>query len=362
MNDTTEKRHHAFGFLGLRLQGSVRFFLLAAFLVHFLQLLACWLVGYLPLVSLNVASCAVYLSLLLIERKHPALAATLAELEVICFAMASTVLAGLQGGFFLYLVCLLALIAYLGDAVEGCRFTAAVQTLDLMGLAALLCASRRLPVSLAPYPAPEDSALFFFFATNLAICVSITLLSVYLSSQTLRRRNQELVALNANLEYLASHDPLTGLQNRRNLYKQLESLCSNTAQNRHFCAALCDIDNFKAFNDQYGHNHGDLVLVAIAECITGCVRADDIVCRWGGEEILILFPGTPLDAAREVVGRIQSQLHQLTASGESPFFREVTLTFGLTQHASGQSPQDLVAQADRLLYQGKQAGKNCVIC
>ena len=124
---------------------------------------------------------------------------------------------------------------------------------------------------------------------------------------------------------------------------------------------MADIDNFKQFNDQYGHGHGDLVLIAVADCIRTCVRETDSVCRWGGEEIVITFFNAPSDTAREVLQSIRRELHALTAQGRPPFFREVTLTFGLVQHGLGQSAQELMSEVDRLLYKGKQEGKNCIM-
>lgn len=358
---STFKRSYFRRFIDIWLQHSARCFLLATFCIHLLQLPVCLLLSSLPLFWLNCISCSVYLFLLRLEKKRPDLAVTGAEVEMIFFALSASAIAGLQSGFFLYLICLLALSSYLGDAVEHCSVSAA-QLLDLEGIAALLCLNSGIPLQIAGFPAPTGPPLFALFSMNLCICVFITLMSVYLASQVLRRQNRELEAANHNLEYIASHDPLTGLQNRRNLYEQLESLCRDAdTKGRVFCVAMADIDDFKSFNDQYGHNHGDLILTTIADCIRACTRENDIICRWGGEEILILFPHTPMTAAKSVLIRIQTELHKLTAEAKAPFFREVTLTFGLTQHSPGQSAREVVEDADRLLYEGKQTGKDCVM-
>jgi|GEM_PF-1743794 len=343
------------------LRHSARCFLLTTFCIHLLQLPVCLLINSLPLFWLNCVSCAVYLFLLHLGKKRPDLAVTGAEVEMIFFALSTSAVAGLQSGFFLYLICLLALSSYLGDAVEHCSVTAA-QVLDLEGVAVLLCVSGGIPLQIAGSPTPAGSTLFVLFSMNLYICIFVTLMSVYLASQALRRRNRELESANHNLKYIASHDPLTGLQNRRDFYEQLESLCREAdKKGLVFCAAMADIDDFKSFNDQFGHSYGDLVLTTISNCIRSCTREDDIICRWGGEEMLILFPHTPIAAAKAVLIRIQAELHKLTAEAKAPFFRKVTLTFGLTQHIAGQSAQELVSEADRLLYEGKQTGKDCVM-
>ena len=358
---STAKRSYFRRFIDIWLQHNVKCFLLVTLCIHLLQLPVCLLLNSQPLFWLNCISCTVYLFLLRLEKKRPNLAVMGAEVEIIFFTLSASAVAGLQSGFFLYLLYLLTLNFYLGDAVEHCSVTT-LQVLDLEGIAVLLCLNGGIPLRMAVFPALTGLPLIALFSLNLCICVFFTLMSVYLASQSLRQQNQALQAVNHNLEYIASHDPLTGLQNRRNLYEQLESLCRDADTNDLvFCVAMADIDDFKSFNDQYGHSHGDLILTTIADCMRSCTRENDIICRWGGEEILILFPRTPMAAAKAVLTRIQTELHNLTAEAKAPFFREVTLTFGLTQYVTGQSPQELVEDADRLLYEGKQTGKDRVM-
>lgn len=359
---TTAKTSYFRCFVGIWLQNSAKFFLLSSFCIHALEIPVCLFVDSLPLLFLNSLSCSVHLLLLHTEKKRPDLAVTFAEVEVLFFAISASSVAGMESGFFLHLICLLATSSHLADTVEHCSVTA-VQVLVLEGFVVLLCVSGDIPLKIEGVPALSDAALHLLFVMNLIICVCTMLVSVYLSSQTLRRRNQELEAANRNLEYIASHDPLTGLQNRRNLYEQLESLCLDAdREGAIFCAAMADIDDFKSFNDQYGHSHGDLVLTTIANCACSHIGEKDIICRWGGEEILILFVSTSIPKAKNILLQIQSDLHTLTAGTKPPFFQEVTLTFGLAQHIFGQSAQELVSEVDRLLYRGKLAGKNCVVC
>lgn len=359
--NSTAKRSYFRRFIDVWLQHDVKCLLLVTLCIHLLQLPVCLLLNSLPLFWLNCISCTVYLFLLRLEKKKPNLAVFGAEVEIIFFTLSASVIAGLQSGFFLYLIYLLPLNFYLGEAVEHCSVTT-LQVLDLEGIAALLFLNGGIPLRIVHFPALTGLPLFTLFSLNLCICVFFTLIAVYLTGQSLHRQNQALKAVNHNLEYIASHDPLTGLQNRRNLYEQLESLCRDAdANGSAFCVAMADIDDFKSFNDQYGHSHGDLILTTIADCIRSCTRADDVICRWGGEEILILFPRTPTAAAKTVLNRIQTELHKLTAHEKAPFFREVTLTFGLTQYITGQSPGELVEEADHLLYEGKQTGKDRVM-
>ena len=348
-------------FTNIWLRSSARFFLITAGLMHFGQIFFGLMLHYPPLTWLNVFSCSLYILFIWLEKRERVPAVVLAELEVVLFATLATLMMGLDSGFYLYFICLLAMSSYLSDAAPGCPI-AVVQAPTVVILAVLLLLRDRVLLTIPGYPPLDEDELFCLFVMNTAICVFTTTMSVYLASQTLRRRNQDLENANANLEYIAGHDPLTGLQNRLNFYDQLEGLCRSSEEDgRIFCVAMADIDNFKQFNDEYGHGHGDLVLISVAECIRSCVRETDVVCRWGGEEIVITFFDAPLHEAREALERVRAKLHERTAQGRAPFFREVTLTFGLVQHRPGQSAQELMGEADLLLYKGKQEGKNCII-
>jgi diguanylate cyclase (GGDEF)-like protein len=119
---------------------------------------------------------------------------------------------------------------------------------------------------------------------------------------------------------------------------------------------MIDIDRFKQVNDTFGHPVGDCVLELLAHDLTSRLRATDHVARWGGEEFLVVLPDTDragavtvLDEVREFVAR---------ARDEVPDF---TVSVGVAQWQHGQAPEDLVAHADRKLYEAKQAGRNCTL-
>ena len=348
-------------FVDLWLHNSAKHFLHAVFLCHIAQLPLCLFLDSRPLAYLNAASAVIYLLLFLLENHQPCLAVIFSELEIILFSLIASALAGFYSGFFLYLICLLAISAFLGDSVENTPTLLAL-VLDLEAIIVLVCVQKNIPLQIPGITPLRGRDLTVLFVWNLVVCVSTIILSVQLTSQALRRRNHELESANLHLEYLASHDPLTGLQNRRNIHELLEDLCQEShVKKTQFCLAMADVDDFKNFNDQYGHCHGDLVLTLLADCIRSCIREGDIICRWGGEEIMILFMNTPKDAARDILLRIQAQLHNLNCKPDSPLPHAVTLTFGLAEYASGQTPHELVSEADRLLYQGKLSGKNCVM-
>lgn len=102
----------------------------------------------------------------------------------------------------------------------------------------------------------------------------------------LNRSHDEIIKVNEQLGRMAKLDTLTGLFNRRGIQPFLD-ICSVSGRN--FCIAMCDIDDFKNVNDSYGHDVGDEVIARTARTIRECIKPDDHVCRWGGEELYFLW-------------------------------------------------------------------------
>lgn len=162
------------------------------------------------------------------------------------------------------------------------------------------------------------------------------------------------------LEDAASHDPLTGLLNRREMGRILitESLRTKRYK-RPFSLISCDIDNFKKINDHYGHQFGDTVLKMIADLFRGGTRAQECLCRWGGEEFLLLLPETPFDGAMIVAERLRKRISEETIV----FGREeltVTLSFGVGEFDPAMSIDENIELIDKAMYKAKKAGKNRV--
>jgi len=156
----------------------------------------------------------------------------------------------------------------------------------------------------------------------------------------------------------ARRDPLTQLPNRR----AFEEAFSNKALTRGpMCIAVCDVDHFKSVNDRFGHAVGDRVLKAIAEALSqSCVG--HLVTRYGGEEFAILFSGATLEKAQETLEAarmfVQGKRYKLRDSDEP--LGEITFSAGLTPVAEGEMHQTAFHRADRLLYEAKSGGRNCV--
>src|SRR5690554_5327177 len=119
------------------------------------------------------------------------------------------------------------------------------------------------------------------------------------SQRQLQRKLEEINALQIQLRELAHRDPLTGLYNRRHLDAQLLDNVVNRKADSNLCLLLIDIDHFKRINDEFGHQAGDQVLARLAGLLTSHCRSSDIICRYGGEEFVVLLPEVTIGAAVE---------------------------------------------------------------
>ena len=163
----------------------------------------------------------------------------------------------------------------------------------------------------------------------------------------MRERNQAL-------QQASTHDPLTGLPNRRLVGERLEQLIG---ERRRFTLALLDIDHFKLINDRHGHDIGDRLLVAITQELSATLRHYDLCGRWGGEEFLLLLADTDLDEAQTIVERLRHRLADVTIHDDGQPL-SVTVSAGLSQHRRGEPHQHTLKRADEALLKAKRDGRN----
>lgn len=175
----------------------------------------------------------------------------------------------------------------------------------------------------------------------------------------------QLQHANERLHYLATHDQLTGLGNRRYFDTYLERewrRIKREAQHHPLTLILCDIDYFKQYNDTYGHPTGDQCLIAVAQALCQAVnRPADLVARYGGEEFTIILPDTDLEGAECIVHTIQTVIRNLAIPHSSSLVDPyITLSFGIACGYPDQmdSTHLLIAAADQALYQAKHNGRN----
>ena len=173
---------------------------------------------------------------------------------------------------------------------------------------------------------------------------------------------QELTDLKNQLELAAKTDPLTKLLNRRGIEERfVEEISRNSRSKKPFCVVLCDIDFFKKVNDTHGHDAGDHILIEVALLLKKEVRKQDIVCRWGGEEFVMLLPETSLEGGEHLAEKIRSCIES-----QEPVFAgkdiPVTMSLGIAEfNEKNNSIDTIIKQADNCLYHAKKSGRNQVV-
>jgi len=164
------------------------------------------------------------------------------------------------------------------------------------------------------------------------------------------------------LASLAIRDPLTGLFNRRYLGESLEREVRRTARNgMPIGVIILDVDNFKRFNDTFGHGAGDTMLNSMAKLLRSRTRAGGIASRYGGEEFTLVMPEATLESTRVRAEQLRREVKQLQVQYESRVLGQITLSLGVAsfpQH--GSSAQSLLQAADSALYEAKHGGRDRV--
>lgn len=201
------------------------------------------------------------------------------------------------------------------------------------------------------HAAPSHDAIFRTFLINVAIAAAITLMVLGISLLTQGRYQRRLARQ-------ASVDPLTEALNRRSaeeLHARLRDECQR--HDASLSIVVLDVDHFKQINDLHGHQTGDRVLRHLVDRIRQHMRDGDAICRWGGEEFVLLLNGCALDGALALAERIRHNLAQQPLQvGDHPL--RLTISGGVTQTQAHESLAAVVQRADTALYAAKHAGRN----
>ncbi len=181
------------------------------------------------------------------------------------------------------------------------------------------------------------------------------------TNRQLHARIEEIGRLQVALQELAVRDSLTGLYNRRYLDETLEREVSRARREGiPLSLVMLDIDHFKRVNDTYGHQVGDEVLRMLASTLLADIRAEDVACRYGGEEFLILLPNMPLETTMLRAQAWRSAVEALRVT-HGNFQIAFTISLGVAAYPEhGKTPDDLTRCADQALYRAKHEGRNQV--
>ena len=192
------------------------------------------------------------------------------------------------------------------------------------------------------------------FRINLVISLLISLIILGIVIFIVRHYSKKL-------EHMAYVDKLTDSYNRNAFQLIFSQLLKEEKRlNRKISLLLLDLDHFKSVNDKYGHNCGDFVLKSFSELILNTIRETDILCRWGGEEFVVLLVDCSLEKTIDVAEKIRVALFNL----EIPFWKDIiriTVSIGVAERLENENLSQLINRADRMMYRAKDQGRNQVV-
>lgn len=337
-----------------------------AYMLAAMHFIVCVIFALIPLITLSaINGCfgVFYVTIVrnLIKQHKYTAALYISLLEVLVINFFETFCLGPSFGFILYNISLISAIFYFAFVIDRFKKKEIIPLAFSLFCAASYCISYFLMQVMEPvYLLEESRWAHILHIFNALATFAFLIFFSFLFIWEIKANQGKLASQNEQLHEMAHKDPLTHLMNRRYmnqiLQQKMEQLKST---GKRFSLILGDIDDFKKVNDTYGHDAGDYVLVTVSEIISSSVREGDAVCRWGGEEILILVHD-PLNSAANAAERIRKNI------AEHPFNYEgqdikVTMTFGVCESIPGYRIEDLVQRADEHLYTGKKSGKNIVV-
>jgi diguanylate cyclase (GGDEF)-like protein len=186
---------------------------------------------------------------------------------------------------------------------------------------------------------------------NLSISAVISVIILILTNMTISVYQEKL-------EDMASTDSLTGAYNRRAFDIIIGQTLKDAVRNKtDISLIMFDIDHFKETNDRFGHSAGDAVLGIITKIANSCLRSSDVICRWGGEEFLILLKQCDINKAFDIAEKIRMAVGNIPALYEG---REInaTISLGVAQYRELESEESLFSRVDKALYEAKNQGRN----
>jgi diguanylate cyclase (GGDEF)-like protein len=168
--------------------------------------------------------------------------------------------------------------------------------------------------------------------------------------------------LHEKLRNQAIRDPLTAMYNRRYFEETAARELLRAGENRSSVGVIMiDVDHFKRFNDSYGHEAGDAVLQRVGQMLQSHTRVEDVVCRYGGEEFVMLLPGLPSDAIVRRAQELRESVNELSVRFHGETLARITISCGVSMFPDqGHACADLIDAADHALYRAKQGGRDRV--
>ncbi len=269
-------------------------------------------------------------------------------LEVLGHAILAVAMIGWDTGFHYYI--LLVIPVAVISSIRPVSLKGATVLGVMMTYLALDVAFRHTGPARELTPAVVDGLHYFNVVGVMAILIFLAGYYYYLINRATH-----------SLQELASVDPLTQLLNRRAISEVIRhQVASRSTSGANLAFVLCDLDHFKVINDTRGHDAGDQVLRAVSAILRQALRDGDSIARWGGEEFLVVLPGTDSTHARRLAERLRQEVAALRIThGDTSF--GVTMTLGVASLLPGESSEQAIARADTALYDGKREGRDRVV-
>lgn len=304
-------------------------------------------------------------------------------LEVLLHALICTVIQGMEVAFYLFPLMITPLCAYylfiFCNKKKFFRIAVVMVCTSLISLAGVFVFIENVGTvyELTGMHVLSHTEILTIRTINIIFTFVLLVVFTAIFYIEVMRLFSQLRESNEKLNFIATHDALTGLSNRHSLWKFFDEL---EQSKDHYCVVMGDLDDFKKINDTYGHDCGDIVLKSVANVILGKKNeGSDMACRWGGEEMLLVMRGTREDCF-DRIDKIKTEISSLGIVHEGRPVK-VTMTFGFadseemkdlrkpedvevvtaTRTAAHIGMENLISVVDKRLYIGKRSGKNVII-
>lgn len=329
--------------------------------VHVFLLVIFYIFRIMPLFYFNIGSVlsyAVCFWLMSGDREYYLAIYLITFIEVLMHSFATTICLGWKFGFAQYIIAIVPVSFYIcyNLNVENKKFT--IATLAALVSTVSFVACKLLSFFNEPLITIDNRILELCLYIFNSLCAFVFLTGFSLIFVfDMRQSSGQLKHQNAILNKLASTDPLTGLYNRRSMDVFLNQAVESESR---FALIMCDIDNFKKVNDTYGHDFGDVVLKGIASITSEHVKGHGYVCRWGGEEILILINNASKESSFYIAENIRKSVANRVFELNEKWIH-CSITLGVALYNGSEPVEETITRADYNLYCGKRNGKNAVV-
>lgn len=315
-----------------------------------------------PMFYFNIGSISIYIICMFLIKNHLSMIFYIGYIEIILHSFVSVILIGNNFGFSIYFIAMVPMSYHLLYTTKAKYYIRKASILSFISffMYALCYIISNIEAPIYNKESLTQQRPYIYIINMFIAFTALTLFSILFLIET-ENAYRHLVDKNRELDNLASTDPLTGLHNRRTMTEHVKHMYDDyRITNKPFSLIICDIDNFKLFNDTYGHDCGDEVLKTIATNLKSLTREHDFLCRWGGEEFLVFLSCADRESAQAIAERIRLSISQ-TDIKFNDYKLRITMTFGVSCSSETDNYSDLFKLADKRLYQGKNSGKNKVV-